>query len=74
MDGGILKTKVRVRSAPRLDQKRPDSCGPAGVLANLRGLPRPSGRDRLDPDLVAFVEALARYAARQDYEAQPELT
>jgi hypothetical protein len=45
--------------------KGPDTC----VLAAPQGLPRPPGLAKLDPDAVAFVEALARYAARKDHEA-----
>lgn len=48
----------------------PDSCGPGGVPPAPKGLPRANGRDKLDPDVLAFVEALARYAARRDHEAQ----
>ena len=47
-----------------------NNCGPRGLLGFPQGLPRRNGRGRLDPDVVAFVEALARYAARQDHEAQ----
>jgi hypothetical protein len=48
--------------------KSPDFCGSEGTLAAPNGLP--SSRDKLDHDVVAFVEALARYAARRDHEAQ----
>jgi hypothetical protein len=48
----------------------PNTCGPGGVLAAPQGLPRRNGRDKLDPDVVEFVQALARYAARKDHEAQ----
>jgi hypothetical protein len=51
-------------------RKTADSCESTGALANLRGLPRSSDQDNLDPDVVAFVQALAKYAARQDHEAQ----
>jgi len=57
-------------SGSNLGLKSPDTCGPGGVLVASQGLPRRNGRGRLDPDVVAFVEALARYAARQDHEAQ----
>jgi hypothetical protein len=50
--------------------KSPDFCGSEGALAAPQGLPRRGGRGKLDPDMVAFVEALARYAARRDHEAQ----
>lgn len=46
------------------------SCGQPGVLAARKGLTRPSRPATLDPDVLAFVEALARYAARKDHEAQ----
>jgi len=39
---------------------------PAGQM----GLPSVSGPAKLDPDLVVFVEALARYGARIDHEAE----
>lgn len=41
------------------------NCGPTTA-----GLPAPRGQGKLDPDVLAFVEALARYAARKDHEAQ----
>jgi hypothetical protein len=46
----------------------PDSCGPTRKSTpgkDLPGIPEPA---KLDPDLIAFVEALARYAARRDHE------
>jgi hypothetical protein len=54
----------------RSARKTADSCGSTGALANLRGLPRSSDQGNLDSDVVAFVQALAKYAARQDHEAQ----
>jgi len=47
----------------------PVSCGPTREPAPGKGLPGNSDPAKLDPDLVAFVEALARYAARRDHEA-----
>jgi hypothetical protein len=64
MDGGFP------HAGSQTGLKGPDSCGSEGVLAALQGLPGRNGRDKLDPDVVAFVEALARYAARKDHEAQ----
>lgn len=46
------------------------SCGQPGFLPARKGLPQPSSTAKLDPDVLAFVEALARYAARKDHEAQ----
>jgi hypothetical protein len=37
---------------------------------DAQGLTLPATRGKLDPDLIAFVEALARYAARKDHAAQ----
>lgn len=48
----------------------PDFCGSSDHQAVTGDLPRHSGAGKLDPDVVAFVEALARYAARKDHEAQ----
>jgi hypothetical protein len=48
----------------------PVSCGPTGFSVPRKGLPKPLSSAKLDPDLVAFVEALARYAARKDHEAE----
>lgn len=46
------------------------SCGQPGFLAARKGLTPRSSPAKLDPDVLAFVEALARYAARKDHEAQ----
>ena len=54
-------------SAP--EEFLPDSNGPTRKSAPRQGLPANSDHAKLDPDLVAFVEALARYAARRDHEA-----
>jgi hypothetical protein len=53
---------------------RPDFCGSTGSLTGPRPLPATPGRGKLDPDVVEFVEALARYAARKDHEAQSGAT
>jgi hypothetical protein len=50
----------------------PISSGPP-ESAPQRGLPRNSDPAKLDPDLLAFVEALARYQARKDHEAQSKV-
>jgi len=34
------------------------------------GLPIPARGGKLDPDVLAFVEALARFTARKDHEAE----
>jgi hypothetical protein len=47
----------------------PAFCGPTELSVPRTGLPAASGPAKLDPDVVAFVEALARYAARKDHEA-----
>jgi len=44
--------------------------GGQAAAAPQKGLPRDSDPAKLDPDLIAFVEALARYQARKDHEAQ----
>lgn len=49
---------------------RADSCGSSGRSAVTEDLPGPHGQRKLDPDVVAFIEALARYQARIDHEAQ----
>lgn len=53
---------------------RPDSCGSPGRQTGPQPLPATPGKGKLDPDVVAFVEALARYAARKDHEAQSGAT
>jgi hypothetical protein len=50
--------------------KDPKFCGLEGVLTTPRGLLECNNRGKLDPDVLAFVEAMARYAARRDHEAQ----
>jgi hypothetical protein len=55
---------------PQSGLKCLDSCGSGGVSAGLQGLPKSNGWGKLDPDVLAFVEALARYAARRDHEAE----
>ena len=47
-----------------------DFCGPTPVSAPRKDLPGESLPAKLDPDVIAFIEALARYAARKDHEAR----
>ena len=47
-----------------------ESCGSSPHLPVTVDLPGQPGQRKLDPDIVAFIEALARYAARKDHEAQ----
>jgi hypothetical protein len=53
---------------------KPDAAGVASTAAPsidaATDLPAPPKRSILDPSVVAFVEALARYAARRDHEDQ----
>lgn len=41
-----------------------------GETSPAAGLPTGSEQDNLDPDVVAFVQAYARYAADREYEKQ----
>jgi hypothetical protein len=53
-------------SAP--GESPPGSCGSSRKSTPGKGLPGIPEPAKLDPDLIAFVEALARYAARRDHE------
>jgi hypothetical protein len=62
-----MNNRTGLSSVPR--EPLPVSCGLTGGSAPQEGLSGSPEPAKLDPDLVAFVEALARYAARRDHEA-----
>lgn len=64
------RSHYRARPAVQSSAAGPDSCESSGHQAVTGDLPRHSEAGKLDPDVVAFVEALARYSARKDHEAQ----